>query len=273
MYCVDLETSFAGKGSKRKDAWILQIGAASSKKVFDMLVRPEFRLAVHTPSDLYRELRLAKQQPRMTINFWTRVLERTNNVKRTGTREEFIIRHIPKMVPLRTALLRLIAFTGVSATVWAHNGKSFDFPILRGNAEKVDVSLEGWSMKDSLPLVRKAWPSDASHSLPNVYKNHVSKKPYRAHLAGDDAIALYRVLEKALPVYQSNMGKKLIHKGLGPRLKPGMVPGLGKVACQRLQRKNIHTLKDLKACLKKDDAWWKSTIPLWRKVRSYISYK
>ena len=269
MYCVDLETSFAGKGSKRKDAWILQIGAANDKRVLDVLVRPPFRLNVNTPKDLHRELVWAKQQPRMTINFWARVLERVTGIKREGTREEYIIGNIRNMVPLRTALNRLLRFTGNTSTWWAHNGKSFDFPIIRGNAAKVDVDVSGITMKDSLPVVRKAWPQDKSHSLPNVYKNHVSTTPYRAHLAGDDARALYKVLRVAKQrTTLAKKAKALLREGL----KPGMVPGLGKVGCQRLQRKGVHTLKELKACVKKDDAWWKSTIPLWRKVKNYASY-
>lgn len=273
MYAVDLETSFAGRGSKRKDAWILQLGAASPTKVLSILVRPPFRLGVTTSEDLYKELRWAKQQPRMTINFWSRVLERTTGKKRDCTRVEYILRHIPKMLPLRASLLRLLAFTGPSATWWAHNGKSFDFPIIRGNAEKVDVDVSSVTMKDSLPLVRKVWPLDKSHSLPNVYKNHVSKKPYNAHLAADDAVALLKVIKIALPLENrtklASEGKKLIKKAVS--LRPGMVPGLGKVGCERLRRKGVSTLKELRLCVKKDDLWWKSTIPLWRKVRSHVS--
>lgn len=275
MFTVDLETSFAGKGSKRKDAWILQLGAASSTHVLDILVRPPFRSAVRSPEDLHQELKWAKQQPKMTINFWARVLERSTNVKRDCTRAEYIIKHIGKMMPLRSALLRLIAFTGASATWWAHNGKSFDFPILRGNAERVDVELDDITMKDSLPVVRNAWPLDKSHALTKVYANHISTKPYKAHLAADDAIALYKVLEKALPLQNrtklATEGKKLLRRGTGKELRPGLIPGLGRVGCQRLRRKGVHTLEELRACAKKDDGWWKSTIPLWRKVRSYVS--
>ena len=226
MFTVDLETSFAGKGSKRKDAWILQLGAASSTHVLDILVRPPFRSVVRSPEDLHQELKWAKQQPKMTINFWARVLERSTNVRRDCTRAEYIIKHIKKMMPLRSALLRLIAFTGTSATWWAHNGKSFDFPILRGNAERVDVELDDITMKDSLPVVRKAWPLDKSHALTKVYANHISTKPYKAHLAADDAIAL-KVLEKAPSSAEPHRSRRKARSfcGVGwARAASGLIP-------------------------------------------------
>ena len=290
MYAVDLETSFAGKGSKRKDAWILQIGAANQSRVLDILVRPKFRLPVRTTDDLYKELQWAKQQPKNTIGFWSRILERKFNVKRGKNKAAFILRHMHKMIPLRAAMIQLLAFTGPTAVWYAHNGKSFDFPILRESAKRVDVDLTNVSMKDSLPLVRAAWPNE-SHKLVNVYDKHVSKIPYKAHLAADDAVALFKVLQvlPKLPQKKTTRAKesstrtkesstrtnstraKESSTRTAYTLRPGMIPGLGRVGCLRLRRKGIFTMKELRACAHKTDSWWRSCVPQWRKVRSYIS--
>lgn len=283
-YTVDLETSFAGRGSKRKDAWILQIGAAAlhGSKTLNMMTKPVFRLPVRTPEDLYRELKIAKQQPKLTIGFWSNILHKTFKTPRPAdmrSKAAYIIRYFPRMIPLHTALMTLLDFTDDIPTWYAHNGKSFDFPILRGNAERVDVDMGHVRCIDSLPLVRKAWPSDKSHSLPKVYANHVSKIPYNAHLAEDDAKALVRVLKQLM---MNKEDPKTTHKK-EPKttkiptspvsvLRPGMIRGLGKVGCARLKDRGIRTEKQLRACVSKSDAWWKSVVPRWRQVRNHISY-
>lgn len=284
-YTVDLETSFAGRGSKRKDAWILQIGAAAlhGSESLNVMTKPVFRLPVHTPEDLYRELKFAKQQPKLTIGFWSNILHKTFKTPRPSdmkSKAAYIIRYFPRMVPLRAALVSLLDFTSDEPTWYAHNGKSFDFPILRGNAKKVDVDISHIECIDSLPIVRKAWPEDKSHSLPKVYEKHVSKIPYNAHLAEDDAKALVRVLKQVMmnrdtdskPKPKSNSKIPTSPVRGGKILRPGMIRGLGKVGCARLRLRGICTEKQLRACVSKGDTWWKGVVPRWRQVRNHISY-
>ena len=278
-YTVDLETSFAGKGSKRRDAWILQIGAAAlhGSESLSMMTKPPFLLPVHSAEDLYRELRQAKQQPKLTIGFWSNLVHKTYKTPRPKdmrSKAAYIVRYLPRMIPLKTALVTLLHFTKDHPTWYAHNGKSFDFPILRGNAAKVDVDLSHIECIDSLPLVRKAWPGDKSHSLPKVYHNHVSKKPYNAHVAVDDAKALVRVLLNipTSPVLLKRKTERKTERKAGETLRPGMVRGLGKVGCERLKLRGIRTREQLQKCLRKDETWWKGVVPRWRQVLRQISY-
>ena len=199
--------------------------------------------------------------------------KRSTNVKRDCTRAEYIIKHIKKMMPLRSALLRLIAFTGASATWWAHNGKSFDFPILRGNAERVDVELDDITMKDSLPVVRKAWPRQVARAHQSVREPHLHQAVQGSPGGRRCDCPLQGAREGASSAepHQARDGRQEASTARGwERAASGVDSGLGRVGCHG-PRKGVHTLEELRACAKKDDGWWKSTIPLWRKVRSYVS--
>ena len=76
----------------------------------------------------------------------------------------------------------------------AHNGKSFDEKIVRGNAERENIDISKVTFKDSLPMFKTYLKDQPSYSLPILYKS-VLKSTYKAHHALDDSIALYELIE------------------------------------------------------------------------------
>lgn len=282
MYAVDLETSFVGKGGKRDNAWILQIGAADIRdtdSTLDVLVRPfEFE----TPQDLIDACldETNRQQLDKTLRFWSNVLARRLNIPRgrmsIRQHAQFIAERRTHMTPLKEALRELVDFTAPGATWYAHNGKSFDFKVLRGNAKRADVSLKGIRMIDTLPLARAAWPKP--HKLESLYRRYVSPEPYRAHLAKDDAVALAKLVRQ-LPVPRRaprpapRVNKPRRAAAAADALAPGRIPGLGLVGCRRLRARGIRTLAQLLACRGRPETWWKQTVPRWKSVLDYVSNK
>lgn len=272
-YAVDLETSFAGKGSKRRDAWILQLGAASvekSPRILDLLVRPLFSRPVATGEQLVEECIAAKQQVRNTMRFWSRILQRTLDAPRPRRERDypdFIVTHMGKMTPLQEALDRLVEFTGPKPVWIAHNGKSFDFPILQGNAERVGLDFSRVEKQDSLAMARRVWPKP--HKLGDLYAKYVSKEPFDAHLAAADAVALAKLV-LAMPDAPARKAKTR-RKAKTFDLLPGAVPGLGIMACRRLRVRGIRSLAQLYACANRPESWWRATVPHWKKVRDHIS--
>jgi len=71
----------------------------------------------------------------------------------------------------------------------AHNGKSFDEKVIKGQGVEMHVTFG-----DSLPFFRARLPGELTYSLPLLYRR-VLKKKYKAHHAFEDAKALFTLLE------------------------------------------------------------------------------
>lgn len=137
--------------------------------------------------------------------------------------------------------------------IWvAHNGKSFDEKIVKGNAERLAINMP-IKFEDSLPVFRKLLKDQPSYSLPILHKS-VLKKSYKAHHAYEDAKAL-------ADLFHHVIGDKKINDIFEESKKSDLLTlkGVGKKTVEALSKKNIKTLKDLYAYIDTHtiDDWYK----------------
>jgi DNA polymerase III epsilon subunit-like protein len=223
-YCIDLETTIASKipdhirpkGQKRFETRIIEIGAVHLQKnrQWGCLVNPLPPSAVlRTPNDLFSLLRSMYQKPDATINFWSSVLLKRKSLcpnmflhkepplvwsnRTTFNRaKDFVRWHNnpeigPPFVTETQALRKLLTFTKDDPVWYAHNGRSFDFKILKGCAQRCGLTYNVKEI-DTLREFRKCLPGHKSYSQPILYKA-LFNQTYNAHVAIDDAIALKRL--------------------------------------------------------------------------------
>ncbi len=136
---------------------------------------------------------------------------------------------------------------GVGYTWVAHNGKSFDMPIVKGNCERNDLVYKDVVFEDSLHMFRRKLNMD-SYSQPNIYRN-IFGTGYRAHHALDDAKALYEILEYTAKENKQSFEelfhvKKLPHK---IKLKSDLlgVKGIGPKSLVKIKAKGVHNKKQM----------------------------
>ena len=198
MIFVDLESSFLLKGLKRHQTQLLEIGMCCGSATYQQLVNP----VGHQP--IWSTLQQLGQHPARTIHFWTKLLVDKKKLDRSLRRASVadqttairkLIRSTSLFVSPTVAIKRALAFSRQhQGHTWvAHNGKSFDFPILAEHLKQCGKS-SGVKFVDSLPLVRQAVDLP-SHSQPLVYK-HLFKESYVAHHALNDAVALQKIWNK-----------------------------------------------------------------------------
>ena len=121
--------------------------------------------------------------------------------------------------------------------IWvAHNGKSFDEKIIRGNAKRLDIDIS-CRFEDSLPVFRRLLKGEPSYSLPILHKS-VLKKAYKAHHAYEDAKALANLFNHVV-------GEKKIEEIFIKKSDLLTLKGVGKKSVEALNKKNIKTLEDL----------------------------
>jgi hypothetical protein len=170
---------------------------------------------------------------------WLFALEEFDDIEKAGT---FVKTHKcgkPKgmlFFNASEALQDAVEFVGKSTLV-AHNGKSFDEKIVRGNAERENIDLTGIEFKDSLPMFKKYLKDQPSYSLPILYKS-VLKSSYRAHHALDDSIALYELIEKVSSMHKVSFAG-LFEDGLRS------IKGVGPKTEDKLVKRNIKTKQQL----------------------------
>ena len=134
---------------------------------------------------------------------------------------------------------------GIGRTWIAHNGKSFDEKIVRGNCDRLNIKINV-DFEDSLPMFRRTITSD-SYSQPLLYRG-IFGKGYKAHHALDDAIALYQLLE-----YVSDKESITIEKLFEVKKSPikkydsdlSTIRGVGQKSIEKFKKGGIHTKKDL----------------------------
>lgn len=219
MWCAfDLEASFILKGCKRHQSRVLEWGMVRTvkgkRKTFHALVNP-----FGTP--LTRDS-MKDTDPEKTMRFWVNLLSR-HKLLNTAVRRKSVDDQIAAVAELaekgtfqttEEALEGALAF-GSGATWIAHNCKSFDAPIVRGLVNKYKQKMPTFA--DSLPVVRRLVDLP-SHSQPLVYKHLFKKKVYPAHLALEDAKALYKILmhlgkDDVMSLFRDLQGMK----GVGPK--------------------------------------------------------
>lgn len=179
---------------------------------------------------------LAKEQSgTYTVSQWLYALE--NHHDKVKVCKDYLSKYEvdekPKSLKFDTAedTLKGALKYGDGCTWVAHNGKSFDMPIVKGNCDRHDLSYENVVFADSLPMFRQKIDTD-SYSQPNLYRS-IFGKGYKAHHALDDSLALWDLLEhvakkedctfedlfkvKKLPMKVKIQSDLLELKGVGPK--------------------------------------------------------
>ena len=235
--CIDLETTITGRvpdkirprGQKRYETRVIEIGAIDWKsgRHWGCLVNPLTK-PFNTSTDLFQHLRDIHQKPDATLDFWSKVLVKRGAItpnmvggeppvvwlaRTTVNRANDFVRWFrapetgPAFVSERVALQGLVAFTRQhERDTWlAHNGKSFDFKVLAGVADRHGLVLPHHIQQvDTLHVFRKAIPGHKSYSQPVLYQAIFGHK-YNAHVAIDDAKALARLCKHVHTGQQPNV--------------------------------------------------------------------
>ncbi len=245
MLFVDLEACFLQKGFKRRHQQILEIGMCVGNKTFQCLVNP------CGDNEIVSELDNMGQDPVKTIRFWTKLLIgkkylNTSVKRRSIQKQADTIRKLTKdtsiFLPPDIAIRRAHVFAQDNPTWVAHNGKSFDFHIIRAHLDKLGLKLP--LFVDSLPILRKKL-SLHSHSQPFVY-HHLFNNKYNAHHALDDAQALQKIWNK---IHQSVYKTKLIKKSMSKKDNTNdllSLYGVGPKSVEELHRNGIQTVEQLR---------------------------
>lgn len=331
--CVDLETSFASripddvrpKGKKRLETRLLEIGATCWHKQapeYQVLVNPLYGIPLQTPEDMFSAFRDMYQRPDATIDFWSSVLARRENTltsdmcngmdpqiwKRCTVKnkaKDFIrwFNHPesgPDFKTEKEALDGLLQYTeDCGETTWlAHNGKSFDFKILEGAAERSGTSISSIEQVDTLRLFKKNFNLEKklnveklSYSQPKLYAS-LGLGVYNAHVAIDDARALAKICQKLsnptksdetkTPIFtdthriRRKTNNTKIRKAMTSLSQPVMkLKGIGPKSRDILARHNIRTISDLNNQFNsKGVEWLRRTLPCgvrWRMVTQSLA--
>jgi DNA polymerase III epsilon subunit-like protein len=132
--------------------------------------------------------------------------------------------------------------TGKNLSWIAHNGKSFDEKILKGQG--ID-GLDDITFYDSLPLFRHLLKDQPSYSQPILYKS-LFKSTYKAHHALDDSTALYKMVQHVIQDEDlKNMIESIPIKTKKYKTDLNDVKGFGPKSIECLMRNKIKTRKDL----------------------------
>lgn len=309
--CVDLETTLGGrvpdtvrpKGQKRLETRVLEIGATCwHKKVpdYQVLVNPLHGMRLKTPEDMFAALRDMHQRPDATIGFWSKVLARRANTltpamlngmapdiwERCTVKNKardflrwFNGEKGPVFKPEGEALVGLLQYTREHGeTTWlAHNGRSFDFKILQGVAERNGLDIGRVQQADTLHIFRKIDLKVQSYSQPKLYAS-LGLGVYNAHVAIDDARALAKICQHVSAKAPTKSTGPSVQKPVRARTKPvrattGMVmdvKGIGPKSRDALHKLGIRTVSQLKTQYDQKGAdWLRRTLPRgvrWRLV-------
>lgn len=242
MIFVDLEASFLRKGFKRKHQQILEIGMCKGKKTFQCMVNP------CGDKPIVQELQRLGQDPEKTIHFWTKLLVEKKmlhtTLKQKNTQEKATaIQNIAhNMLSPIQAIRNAYQFATHNTTWIAHNGKSFDFHILRAHMDK--ANLKHPLFVDSLPILRNELDL-VTYSQPLVYKA-LFKNTYKAHHALHDAKALQKIWQHVNPTQEPHtktLTKTHTKKNIQSELL--QLKGIGPKSVAELNNNGIFTIKEL----------------------------
>jgi len=230
--CVfDLETGFIKKGFRRTDTPILEIGAVfPNGKTFQTFTNPY----LDSPLSLYDSMvEDGKIKVSSTLSFWHSLL--FGNSMR-GTDKDVAKKLEHKLLKLQvpsteTALQNFEAFVKENAkdisrtAIVAHNGNSFDFKIMDGNA----IPGSFWDTNsmhyiDSYRhIARPLYPDRKKYGLAPLHKDLVGGT-FKHHRALDDSKATLEVLQVCAKDYakknelKTNLNTMLSHLGVEGRV-------------------------------------------------------
>lgn len=176
MYLFDLETCIMKAGHTRKQVIMLSIG------VVNLLDKTAFHCFVKTDKGREHEI---KSAPTQSIK------------KKIKYSDE-------KALPVDVGIRKMFQFCGKNPMLMAHNGKSFDFPILLGNMERENTVFPFEGLDTYHYVVKKVF-SLPSYKLSNVYysicNNHSN---YKFHTAVDDCLCLREVVIQSAKTFLLN---------------------------------------------------------------------
>ena len=178
-------------------------------------------------------------------------------------------------------------------TLVAHNGKSFDFHVLRGavsrHFNKITL-FEDVKLLDSITVFRKAKPDFKTFRQPFLYST-IFGEQYDAHIAIDDARALRRLWRHlvATPSPKTESPLRLPSTSrFVPKDRPIVslfasdgpasdsvtsIPGIGPSTARALAQIKVRTIPDLRKLWrdrKKEGKTLKGIVRFWRKVEKYL---
>ena len=271
----DLETTFLQKGFRRGDTLIIEIAlyGKNKKNSFQQLVNPLPKYA--NGEEVIASLDTLHQSPEKSIAFWVKLLMQkkllNTSVKRKSLEEKAqalstLFNASDLFVPTENALKDALLW-GKDLAWIAHNGKSFDSKIIKGNCKRYDLPVE-IDFHDSLPFFKYYLKDQVSYSQPILYKS-MFKGKYMAHHALEDAKALHKMLCECvkegdiLSMFDGIQEKK---KQL-PKSDLLDIKGVGKKSLQIFFSKGIRSKKELKHYIAKQpiDTWMKD----FKKVHAY----
>jgi DNA polymerase III epsilon subunit-like protein len=211
-HCVvfDLETSFIRKGCHRTDSLILEIGAVCSTtgKTFQTLVNP-FLSCTGTLHDALVHSRTQKVST--TLEFWHGLVCSGGTAQKTdrALAEEIETTLLQEQAPsTQEALRNFESFVRENArevntcALVAHNGRSFDFKVMRGNA----AADSFWADNELVyidsyhDIARRLYPERKKYGLMPLFQDLVGGK-FKHHRALNDAVATNKVLAQCSEDY------------------------------------------------------------------------
>jgi DNA polymerase III epsilon subunit-like protein len=202
-------------------------------------------------STLLKRSDLVPKVSKYNVKQWLYALENSHDKVSVAQRflDKYNVKETPKSLAFVTtadALAGALEF-GLKHTWIAHNGKSFDMPIVKGNCERSKLNCDTIDFKDSLPMFRKKMDMD-SYSQPNLYRS-IFSTGYRAHHALDDAIALFKLLQYTAEKESTTVLKLFEVKKLPIKVKHKSdllkIKGVGQKTVGKFKLKGIHNQKDL----------------------------
>ena len=147
----------------------------------------------------------------------------------------------PAFYDTKDSLAQALKF-GNGYTWIAHNGKSFDMPIIKGNCQRLDLTCD-ITFRDSLYMFKKHIKSD-SYSQPNLYRNAFGKG-YKAHHALDDAKALFQLIEHTLKTHKDFFVVKKLPNPVKMTSDLLEIKGVGQKTLAKFKSNGIHNKKQL----------------------------
>jgi len=229
----------------------------SNLKRADITKQPDEISKLLVRSDIAR-----KNTGDYTTEQWLYALE--NNHDKVSVAKQFLDKYevdeTPKSLKFVTteeALSGALEFGQKYAWI-AHNGKSFDMPIVIGNCDRNSLAYDSIEFKDSLRMLRIKLDMD-SYSQPNIYRNLFSKG-YKAHHALNDCVALGEILDHVAQKEKTTVLDLFKIKKLPIKIKCNSdlvsIKGIGPKTAIKFKERGIASKKELHAYIdshSKDD--------------------
>ena len=160
----------------------------------------------------------------------------------------------PQFMSPHRALSHFIAYVygtdGADANplLIAHNGASFDAPILRAYLHRCKLPpLDREWMVDSIPVIKRAVPRLKSYTLGALHRKLVGV-PFQAHHASSDALALMRVCQTTALIEGVSLHR------LWSKTNPPLtsVKGIGPKTSKALRERGIEDLQTLEKLVREN---------------------